>query len=110
MVVTEKKVITLANGSKYYILDDLGNPGDEPEIKYLFAIGITPDWDFDSEDIIFIKNYQENGNQMVVKVSENDPMYEQISNIEAIKVRLETDPKFRNELEKNLSELEESSE
>ncbi len=110
MEITEKKVITLANGGKYYILDDLGESADEPNVKYLYAIGIKPNWDFDAEDIIFIKNYQENGKEMVVKIKESDPLYKSVSEIEAIKVRLEIDPKFRNELERSLKELEESSE
>lgn len=110
MVITEKKVITLSNGTRYYILDDLGSPEDEPNTKYLFAIGITPDWDFDSDNIIYIKNYKEDGKEMVVFVEEDDPMYEKVSNLEAVRVRLENDPKFRNELEKSLERLEESSE
>lgn len=109
MDVTEKKVITLSNQKKYYILDDLGAPEDEENTKYLFAIGITPEWNFDTNEIIFIKYYQEDGKDMVMIVDEDDPMYEKVSNLEAVRVRIENDPKFRNELENSLEKLEESS-
>lgn len=108
MVITEKKVITLSNDTKYYILDDLGSPLDE-SAKYLFAIGITPDWDFDTNDIVFLKNYQEDGKEMITYVLEDDPMYEKVSNLEAVRLRLENDPKYRNEIEEALEKLEESS-
>lgn len=107
-MMQEKKVITLSNGGKYLLLHEIGEliPGEGK--KYFFAIGVTPDYDLDSNDIIFLVNTQENGEEYVEKVDENDEVYGDLAVLELTATAINNIPGYKEKLKEEMKKIEES--
>ncbi len=108
-MMKEKKVITLSNDGKYLLLHDLGEIDGNEGVKYFFAIGVTPDYELDTEDIIFLSTYKKDGKDIVKKVSENTNEYKLLSYLEIVSSALENIPGYKKQLEAEISKLEEES-
>ena len=107
-MMEEKRVITLSNGGRYLLIHDLGTL-EENNIKYFFAIGVTPDYDLDTEDIIFLSTYKKDGQDVVKKVSENSETYKKLSYLEIVSTAIDNVPGYKQELAEQLQKLEEES-
>lgn len=105
----EKKVITLSNDGKYLLLHDLGEiDGIEGE-RFFFAMGVTPDYDLDTDDIIFLSTYKRNGQDIVKKVSEDSEVYKILSYLEVVTTAMDNIPGYKKQLEEEIEKLQRES-
>lgn len=108
-MMEEKKVITLSNDGKYLLLHDLGQIDGIENERFFFAIGVTPDYDLDTDDIIFLSTYKKNGQDIVKKVSENSEVYKVLSYLEVVTTAMENIPGYKKQLEEEIAKLKEES-
>ena len=108
-MMEEKKVITLSNDGKYLLLHDLGQIEEVGNERFFFAIGVTPDYDLDTDDIIFLSTYKKNGQDIVKKVSENSEVYKMLSYLEVVTTAMENIPEYKKQLEEEIEKLKEES-
>jgi len=106
----EKRIITLSNGGKYLLLHDMGELEGFEGRKFFFAIGVTPDYDLDREDVIFLSTYQLNGKDMVQRVSESSKEYQTLSLLEVVSTAMENIPNYKAQLEEELEKLRKQGE
>lgn len=107
-MMEEKRVITLSNGGRYLLIHDIGEL-EEPGKRYFFAMGVTPDYDLDTEDTLFLCTFKENNEDIVTKVSENSDLYKDLSVLEVISTIMDNIPGYKEQLKEEIAKLEEES-
>lgn len=108
-MMQEKKVITLSNDGKYLLLHDLGEMDGFEGQKFFYAVGVTPDYELDPEDFVFLSTYKRDGQDIVKKVSENTELYKTLSLLEVVSVAMDNIPGYQKQLEEELSKMEQES-
>ncbi len=108
-MMEEKRVITLSNGGRYLLIHDLGKLEEENDKKYFYAIGVTPDYDLDPEDIVFLSTYKKDNQDVVKKVSENSDTYKKLAYLEIVSTAIDNVPGYKQELAEQIKKLEEES-
>lgn len=108
-MMQEKKVITLSNNGKYLLLHDLGELDGFEGQKFFYAVVVTPDYEIDKDDFIFISTYKKNNQDIVKKVSENTDLYKTLSLLEVVSVAMDNIPGYQKQLEEELAKLEQES-
>lgn len=108
-MLEEKKVITLSNDGKYLIIHKIGKLDNEPDKEYFFAIGVTPDWDLDIDDTVFLCTYKENGVDLVTKVREESTLYKELSVLEIMSTIMDNVSGYKEQLKKEIEKMEEES-
>ena len=108
-MMEEKKVITLSNDGKYLLLHDLGEIDGIENERFFFAMGVTPDYDLDTEDVIFLSTYKRDSQDIVKKVSENSELYKILSYLEVVSTAMDNIPGYKKQLEEEIKKLQSES-
>lgn len=109
MILEEKRLITLSNGGRYLLVNDLGEIEGEEGKKFFFAIGVTPDYDLDINDIIFLATFQEDGETVVTRVDEGTKLYNTLSYLEVVSTAMENIPGYKEQLMEEIDKLNNES-
>lgn len=109
MILEEKRIITLSNDGKYLLVNDLGEIEGEEGKKFFFAIGVTPDYELDINDIIFLATFQKNGETVVTRVDEGTEIYNTLSYLEVVSTAMENIPEYKQQLIEELNKLNNES-
>lgn len=109
MILEEKRLITLSNNGKYLLVNDLGEIEGEEGKRFFFAIGVTPDYDLDITDIIFLATFQENGETVVTRVDEGTELYNALSYLEVVATAIESIPEYKQQLIEEINKLNNKS-
>lgn len=104
-MIGEKKVITLSNGGKYLILHEIGELEENALEKYFFAMGVTPEYDLDTEDALFLCVTVENGEEVVTKVDEGSELYKSLSVLEVVSSLIDNVAGYKEQLKKEIEKL-----
>lgn len=107
MIIEEGYVIELENNTKYYLAQEIGELEGHEGKTYFFAVGITKNKKFNSNDITFLEIEEENGEYSVSKVPEETELYQDLSCLESVMVAANSVPGFKAKLEEQLSLIEE---
>ena len=102
----EKRVITLSNGGKYLLIHDIGELDKEDGKRYFFAMGVTPDYDLDPDDTLFLCTYKENSEDIVMKVDEDTSLYHDLTVFENISAIIDNIPSYREQLKKEVTKIQ----
>ncbi len=105
-MMEEKRVITLSNGGKYLLIHEIGELEENDGKRYFFAMGVTPDYDLDTEDTLFLCTFKENGEDIVTKVSESTDLYKELSMLEIVSTLMDNVSGYKEQLREEIEKLE----
>lgn len=105
-MIGERKVITLSNGGKYLIIHEIGKLDENEKERYFFAMGVTPEYDLDTEDALFLSVCSENGEEIVTKVDEDTELYKSLSVLEVVSSLMDNVSGYKEQLQKEIEKME----
>lgn len=109
MILEEQRLITLSNDGRYLLVNDLGEIEGEEGKRFFLAIGVTPDYDLDISDIIFLETFKENDETVVTRVNEGTELYNTLSFLEVVSTAMENIPDYKEQLAKEINRLNNES-
>ncbi len=100
MILEEGGTIKLANGTEYYVIDDIGELEGYEGKHYVYAIGITKEGKFNKNDYGFLELVHDDKGYIVTKIPKNTEIYETLEFLETVHTKMETEPGFKEKLMK----------
>jgi len=107
--IGEEMIVTINGDIRYLLYHELTDLIENPDARYFTAIGLYDDDTIDLDDIIFLKNYEENGNQIFEKVSRKDQIFNSLAIFETTIDASEVIPGYAKKLAEAVKKWQESS-